>query len=204
MLPLRLLDVEALRSVLVKGSVFDSNYIRRLEHAKFLASLSHRIIMPVMPSDEAFDYLATQAIADYLASEVQLDGIIYPSVQSHEGKRNVVLFHKAARVESLQLPKDTDLTARLSESTDEGYEVDYSVWEEVPPEKASGAEPDVQNLPHLPSFAERLPEDDDTRETTLRLDTKEIKVHHVQAVSFTSEIYSVSRHRFEKRDHLEF
>jgi hypothetical protein len=40
------------------------------------------------------------SVADYLAGEVQLEGIIYPSVQTREGKRNVVLFHKAPRVDS--------------------------------------------------------------------------------------------------------
>jgi len=33
--PLRLLDVAALESVFVKGSIFDGGYIRRLEQAKF-------------------------------------------------------------------------------------------------------------------------------------------------------------------------
>lgn len=80
--PLRLLDVAALESVFVKGSIFDSGYIRRLEQAKFLERLSHRITMPVMPTDEASDYLITQAIADYLAAEVNLDGIVYPSAQA--------------------------------------------------------------------------------------------------------------------------
>ena len=37
----------------------------------------------VIPDDEVFDYLSTQAIADYLASQtgINYDGIIYPSVQ---------------------------------------------------------------------------------------------------------------------------
>ena len=39
-----------------------------------------------MPDDEAFDYLATQAIADFLATENEprLDGIIFQSAQSKE------------------------------------------------------------------------------------------------------------------------
>jgi hypothetical protein len=64
--PIQLLDVEALRSIYVRGSIFDSEYIHRLEHAKFLESLSHRITQPVMPDDEPVSYLVTQAIADYL------------------------------------------------------------------------------------------------------------------------------------------
>ena len=70
--PLKLLDVEALQSVFVKGSIFDGGHIHQLEHAKFLGHLSRRITMPVMPDDEPTDYLMTQAIADYLATELSL------------------------------------------------------------------------------------------------------------------------------------
>ena len=41
--PLKLLDVEALRSIYVEGSIFDSTYIERLKKAKFLVSLSSQI-----------------------------------------------------------------------------------------------------------------------------------------------------------------
>ena len=46
----RLLDVSALQSVYVEGSIFDPAYIGRLERAKFLERLSDRITRPVMPS----------------------------------------------------------------------------------------------------------------------------------------------------------
>ena len=49
-----------------------------------------------------------------------------------------------------------------------------------------------------------VPESSDARAITLRLDPKEMKVHHVQAVSFTAEVYSVWRHRFEKTDNTGF
>ncbi|MGO8405374.1 RES family NAD+ phosphorylase [Rhizobium ruizarguesonis] len=47
-----------------------------------------------MPDDQEFDYLPTQAVADFLATETvtPLDGIIFPSVQVAGGKQNVVLF----------------------------------------------------------------------------------------------------------------
>jgi len=62
------LDVEALRSVITPGSIFDPSYKHRLERAEFLKWLSRRITMPVMPDDEPFEYLATQAVADFLSS----------------------------------------------------------------------------------------------------------------------------------------
>jgi hypothetical protein len=81
--PVRLLDVAALQSVLVKGSIFDSGFIRRLERAKFLEGLSRRISMPVMPNDEISNYLITQAIADYLATDYSRS-ITLPSLRTIE------------------------------------------------------------------------------------------------------------------------
>ena len=133
--PLRLLDVEALKSVFIRGSIFDGAYIGQLERAKFLGRLSGRITRPVMPSDEPSDYLVTQAIADYLASEVKLDGIVYPSAQGGGEKKNVVLFHHAACVKPLDLPTGTELTSNTTTDTEDGPEASYWVWEAVPPEK---------------------------------------------------------------------
>jgi hypothetical protein len=132
--PLKLLDVEALRSIYVEGSIFDPTYIERLKKAKFLASLSSQITKPVMPDDEPFEYLVTQGIADYLATkkEPNLDGIIYRSVQHGRSKRNVVLFHRSARVESLDLPRGSEISAHLYEHSDEGTTPDYWVFEQVP------------------------------------------------------------------------
>lgn len=201
--PIKLLDVEALRSVLVRGSFFDPSFLDRLEHAKFLEHLSHRITAPVMPSDEPLSFLATQAIADYLATRVSLDGIIYPSAQKKAGKRNVALFHHAARVQALEFPEGTELGANLFSSTDEGPEIDYWVWEEVPPPAASATGSDSDKFPHPILKPSPWPTDYDAREPTLQIETTELKVHHVQSVNVTTESHSVRRHRWKKRD-MEF
>lgn len=111
--PVRLLDVEALRSIFVRGSELDPLFIQRKERREFLGWLSQTITMPVMPNDEAFAYMVTQVIADYLAS-TGLGGLVYPSVQVRGGK-NVVLFHNAARVEKLDVPPEAEVTATLEE-----------------------------------------------------------------------------------------
>jgi hypothetical protein len=196
----RLLDVEALRSVTVTGSIFDPDHIRRLKRAKFLERLSHRLTMPVMPDDEPLDYLVTQAISDYLATvaETPLDGIIYPSAQGVDGKLNVVLFHKAARVELLDLPKGTEIDAQLHHWTDEGPEIDYWVWESVPAEVATNAKKDDGSI-SFPLFEPELRMlDYDARAVTLRLDTGTLEVHHVQGVVFNTDSHSVRRHRSPK------
>ena len=198
----RLLDVEALKSVFVKGSIFDGGYIRQLERARFLGRLSERITRPVMPNDEPSDYLITQAIADYLATEAKLHGIIYASVQASGATRNVVLFHHAARVKEIDLPPNTELSASNWMDTSDGPEVDYWVWEEVSPPRKPSAEGDVGPppglvlLPDLPTSAESY----DDREITLQLDLASLSVHHVTAVAFSTKEYDVRRHRSEKRE----
>jgi hypothetical protein len=111
--PLRLLDLTALSAVSEGGSIFDPALAGRLERAMFLRSLSQRMTQPVMPDDEAFDYLPTQVIADFLATENEpaIDGIVFPSVQAAGNALNISLFHKAARVEELTIPAGTEIQA---------------------------------------------------------------------------------------------
>jgi len=142
-----------------------------------------------MPDDAPFDYLPTQAIADFLATSEHpaIDGILYPSVQRKEGKLNVVLFHKAARVQPLDIPKGTVISASLDYDTEDGPEIDYRVSEMVPPEESSV----VEGNKDFPV---------DGRALTLRLDVSSLTVHHVDAVEFKTEPYSVHRNRSEKRE----
>jgi hypothetical protein len=199
--PLRLLDVEALKSVFIKGSIFDGTYIRELERAKFLGKLSSRITQPVMPNDEPSDYLVTQVIADYLASEVTLDGIVYPSAQAGGATKNIVLFHHAARVQLMELPPDTELSGHTYTSTEDGPEADYLVWEDAPADQ-----PDPGARDDHPFHALELPEPPapgttyDDREVTLQLDLESVQVHHIEAVAFTTEAHTVRRHRSKKGD----
>jgi hypothetical protein len=93
---LRLLDLTALTVVREEGSLFDASFGRRLERTVFFRTLSSRMTRAIMPDDESFDYLATQAIADFLATENDppLDGIIFPSVQAANGALILYSFTK--------------------------------------------------------------------------------------------------------------
>jgi hypothetical protein len=152
-----------------------------------------------MPNDEAFDYLPTQAVADFLASG-NLDGILFPSAQSAEVGLNVVLFQKASFVEELSLPPETKVEASLGHFDDEGWEPDYYVSEEVPPPKRSKKKPKanpfelVLDVAKLHAILEK-----DPRPPSLRVDTNEIRVHHVSQVQVISDDHLVRRHRW-KRD----
>jgi hypothetical protein len=192
--PLRLLNLAALRAVYVKGSIFDEGFAARLAKAAFLRSLTDRISRPVMPNDESLDYLPTQAVADFLGTRAatRLDGILFPSVQSATGL-NVVLFHKAAGVEELDIPESAEIEVDVGHETDEGWETDYSVSEEVPPppEKTPGSDGHAR-------FTKRKPSTTAHRRATLRVLPSSLKVHHVQSVRIDSDAHSVRRHRWKK------
>lgn len=199
---LRLLDIEVLRSVYVDGSIFDGDYTRRLEKAKFLRTVSHRITQPVMPDDEPFEYLVTQAIADYLAAQRDpaLDGIIYPSVQDGGPHKNVVLFHKASRVQPLDIPPGTEISASLESYDEDGGYPDYDVHEEVPEQKSAPKETADRGFSVWPFLkSTRRDGQDDSRDPSLRLDPGAMAVHHVDSVAFKTEAFPVSRRRTEKR-----
>ena len=200
--PLRLLDLTALDGVWDGGSIFDPSLKGRQERAAFLQSLGQRMTRPVMPDDEAFDYLATQAVADFLATEngPRLDGIIFGSAQSKDG-RNVVLFHKAARVEEMELPEGIEIEARTGYGAEDGWEIDYDVSEAVPRKDAPAPQNQKADpfgfVPHSsPSYSA----DEDSRNAALRIAPAAVVVHHVGSVRVNSTRFAVTRHRSEKRD----
>lgn len=200
--PIRLLDLTALGAVTNRGSLFDPDFADLVERSTFLQSLSRRITIPVMPDDEAFEYLPTQAIADFLATEneTSIDGIVYPSVQAATGKLNVVLFHKAARVQQLAIPPGTEINGWLGHSGEDGWEVDYSVSEQVPPDNQKKEPLPTDFDPFFGDLRVAMIDDDSGREVTLRVDPESLRVHSVQAVSFSTNDESVSRRRWEKQD----
>lgn len=193
--PIKLLDLTALRQVHETGSIFDPSYAYRLGRQNFLRVLSQRIVRPVMPDDQDAEYLPTQAVADFLATEgkVPLDGILYPSVQVAGDGLNVVLFHKAAKCKALKFPKGTKLSASTDTNDDEGQYVDYRVSEEIPHVREK---PDTKHPYHFIDLDFSHGPDlsyDDEREETLSVDLDSVTVHHVNAVQFVTKEFAVRR-----------
>ena len=204
--PLKLLDLAALNDLRDdNGSLFDNAYRHRLKRAHFLRGLSFRISKPVMPNDQPTEYVPTQAIADFLATAecppLPLDGIIYPSVQGgypgpfERSKRfalgrhrkesfNVVLFHKAARVQLLDEGADVSvsdsswLSFPVTGYFDDGPEVQYTVW--------------VTNAQHS------APEECAWDGAALKFSS--LDVHYVKGAKFDTEGSSISRFSTEKRE----
>jgi hypothetical protein len=200
---LRILDLAALGKVYDNGSYFDPTFRDRLERAAFLRTLSERITRPVMPDDEGFDYLMTQAVADFLATEmdVPIDGILFPSVQAAGNVHNLVLFHKAALVEPILLPPGTKVEARLGMDGEDGWERDYWVTEMVPAQKEeksvqSDWPTDLASLIRDPLEAYAA----DFREPTLRIVMDSIEVHVVKQIEYRTDQHKVTRHRWAHKD----
>jgi RES domain-containing protein len=197
---LRLLDLTAANDVHEEGSIFDHSFKERLHRAEFLRSLGGRMARSVMPDDEGLDYLPTQAVADFLATanDPRLDGIIFPSAQVEEGY-NVVLFHESARVAVAAMPAGTEIVASTGHTSEDGWEVHYSVAETVlPPESPDAGCRDEGPLRTFLHYSPPpAPDDDDDRELTLQLVADSVEVHHVTWVKVSTESYSVHRYRIE-------
>lgn len=204
--PLRLLDLTALEDVHDAGSIFDPTLKGRVERAALLRTLGGRMARPVMPDDEASKYLPTQAVADFLGTmnEPRLDGIIFPSAQTGEG-RNVVLFHHAAQVEALNLSPGTKIDVNTGYWTeDEEWEPSYSVSENVPegatappPRPVDPGEGFASFL--LSDFPDPPERHGDFRQPALEVDTGAVTVHTVNAVEVKTTAFEVHRYRREAR-----
>ena len=210
--PVRLLDFEALMEIYVDTSHFDPDYGTRKGRAAFLRSLVREICRPVMPQDEAFEYLASQAVAEYLANKLdpRLDGIIFPSSQTRDG-RNVVLFNHACGVAPDDLPEGTYVKVYVSrrhhQDDDEGDDDnDYiQVFENVtrtrttPPNNNNATRLAILTSP--PVLDENGNEDEESptwSKPTLRLDVKNVFVLDINSVCYEYRRREIFRHRIAK------
>ena len=127
--PLRLLDFDTLAELHDGGSYFGAEFADRRGRTEFLKWLVGEIGGPVMPQDESFEHIATQAIAEFRGKmgNPRLDGFIFRSAQTRGVGRNVVLFQHACGIESSDLPPEDgvevfDSHPALHGENDYGYE----------------------------------------------------------------------------------
>ncbi|MDJ0946333.1 MAG: RES domain-containing protein [Kiloniellales bacterium] len=201
--PVRLLDFDVLTSVYVKGSYFDPAYGLHLGRAAFLGSLVHEISQPVMPRDEEFEYLPTQAVSEYLASCVEppLDGIIFRSSQTAGEGRNIVLFNHASKVVEYDLPKGTKIRYGYRGDEDDDSIV---IIEETPPAKLDNSKRrsgfDPFEFIGASDWSGNVNEEDypNYYNPSLRLDVKSIRVFTIKSVQYKKQEHFVDRHRVTK------
>lgn len=171
---LKFLRITGFKDIWLKGSDFDSAHLRRLRQLGFLLHLSTILTRPVMPGDEASEYLITQAVAEFLSK--RFDGLIFSSAQADKGF-NMALFGSAAEVVATPpLLQGTKVEVETVIMTNDGPEPYYCVFEKLP-----------EGVAGQPVQAEPKPT------KSLRLERNTLKVHHVEAVIYKTEIFSASR-----------
>lgn len=201
--PLRLLDLTVLRNARAEGSIFDPSYAPLREKALFLSHLVDRIALPVMPAQESKDYLSTQIIADFLAEahDPPFDGIIFSSTQSKKEGANVVLFHRAARVQLIEHTEGAIITAHSS--IYEPAEGEYETYNVVvrPPNKPKKKEPIKDHIYHprlgfLPS--PRWPVQEDNRNVTLKIKENDLQIFEISSLEVIKKEIPFQRSILEK------
>ena len=198
-----LLDLDALDKVYVDVSYFDSEYAIRRGRAAFLRQLVGEISKPIMPQAEDAEYIATQAVAEYLANVVspQLDGIVFRSSQTGAVGQNVVLFNHARGVERDTIPKGAEIEVYPHHDDEDGWE-DTAIRafrilpSDLPKEAPLRYEPrdlldalinrissEIQPVRYEPQITHLEP--------TLRLDIESVVVLEIKAVQYTHECIPV-------------
>jgi hypothetical protein len=199
--PVRLLDMDALTQVYVRGSHFDPEFRMRRGRASFFGDLVQTISRPVMQNEETFEYLPTQVIAEYLATKVTppFDGVVFRSSQTGGEGRNVVLFHHASAAVPDDVPPGTKFTFWIGSGPDDDFDPTIAIYEKVPaPETLKPVElfgvpmsPPSVIAPDCGPGAGWLPH----REPVLRLNKDSVYVLHVKAIRYECEKRAVLRYR---------
>ena len=200
---LQLLDFDTLADLHDGGSYFDADFADRRGRAAFFKWLVGEIGGPVMPQDESFEHIATQAMAEYLSNieNPQLDGIIFRSAQTGGVGRNVVLFQHACGIESSDLPPEHGVevfigcSGLLGEDDDGGEDKEVRLVETAeskPNEEGSG---DRMRWPNVVDFDYEPPPYD---ELTLKLIFRSVTVLDIQGIGYESKPLVIHRHRLPK------
>ena len=191
--PVRLLDFDLLRFAVVEGSIFDPEFDRRVERAGFLRRFGEEVTRPVLPRDEAFGYLPTQVVAEYIAQRLGLDGMLYRSVQVGDNRRNIVLFNPSARVEPWARDPNLDVDIGFGWWDEDEQDGDDSITireAERPLEEADAhTAPAVDPAPDGTDWWEAPAEpavDADRRPVTLRFLPDTLAVHYVAGLDYTA------------------
>jgi len=169
--PVRVLDFDLLETVVAKCSHFDPEYDAKMERALFLRAFGRRIAQPVMPDDEAFGYLPTQIVADYLAQRQTppIDGMLYRSTQTGGKGRNIVFFNRAARVaregQGPPVPSGSGFQSSLTNGPTETDPLSFSTGHTVT--------------------------ETDDRTETLAIDASSIEISDIRAISYSEVRRSV-------------
>ena len=194
--PIRILDLTERSKLDSDFSHFDPNYIEIRSRKRFLEELVGEMSRPVMPHEEAREYIATQIVSEYFANrfEPRLHGIIFNSAQTGGSGHNIVLFNGACSVEAYEPPHGTSI----------GFRVGMPLQPGIPPpgtESSQGLV--IQTKPQKAvGETERSVEDPKTSDpetqanhgdSILRLDPQSLKVLAISGVKYEYEPLRLNR-----------
>lgn len=121
---MKLLDLTALERVEPpKLSLLDKGYLDALHLKTFIDSLVKKMSKPKGRNDD-LSYLSTQVVFEYLRLRFssQVDGLVFPSVQTGEAGTNIVLFPEASVISTKLYPEPHELNVAFSEKPTEAFE----------------------------------------------------------------------------------
>ena len=153
-----------------------------------LKELVGEMSRPVMPHEEAREYIATQIVSEYLANRVEprLHGIIFNSAQTGGGGHNIVLFNGARSVETHEPRPGTSFRVRIPPQPGippPGTESREDLLIQTDPQRADG-----ENQRSVEDPPNSAPETQDSHgDSILRLDRQSLKVLRVSGVKYDSE-----------------
>ena len=190
--PISVLDLEALSNPDSEFSHFDPDYIEKRSRERFRKELVGEMSRPVMPHEEAREYIATQIVSEYLANRVEprLHGIIFSSAQTGKGGRNVVLFNGVRSVEAdvpvpglrVRIPPRPGIPQPGTESSKD------SLIQTEPQRATAGTERSVED----PTTVD--PETQGNHgDSILRLDSQSLKVLAISVVKYESKALPLAR-----------
>ncbi|UFK37541.1 RES family NAD+ phosphorylase [Pectobacterium parvum] len=201
---LRILDLSSMNFVSsVKTSKFDHTQLQIREKIFFLKTLSHKLTFPVLNGANGNEYLMTQAVAEYLGldEELDLDGISFSSTQVNKDdidNTNIVLFNKSSKV------KGAGSEEKVSE-----YNVSLYEYEEYDDDVYESLNPKIRKIikkKHQNKFNSRYIVINESK-LVLALDMENIIIKYVKGISFSVDDYPVSleyntesQHCYSKND----
>ena len=205
--PIRVLDLNAMSNVYSNLSHFYPNYIKNRSRERFLNELVREIGKPIMPHEEARDYVATQIVSEYLAnkSELSLGGIIFSSAQTGGYGHNIVLFNDLRNVRDYGPRPGTKTGFRVSipprpEVPAPGTESSQDLVIQVAPQRAIGQGKENMEDPMTsgPGIQGSL------GDSILSIELQSLKVLAIKGVKYEFESLALRRDHYVSADPARF
>ena len=205
---LRLLDLHALQHLFVrKASYFDPEFRHLRDKARFLRRLVEIMSRPVMPTDEDYQYLPTQAVAEYLSEKLKprLDGLIFPSSQRDGPGENVVLFRHASVV-APDGSDELDMITKFDSPDADNYNINIMVCiRKKTMSRTGGKRRSTRHHEIQPSFFDNRTlwsnlEEESPVDHSLRVEVDAIEVRIIKAVEYNTETQRVYRYETDRDD----